>query len=222
MQNDKKIRFKDLLEGSGLTFVVVYIIELAEEGLENLIALGISTLFSTALLVCFTQLAKIGIKKLIKLIMPFVKTIIYREGHDKMNAFKKYWTKVWGNKVTGTIGGAGFAITAYYALAGVITNTWLYGLAVFAAFVIAYNIAVFFGGETLAQIEKRLDDAKLTDYQKKVKATAKKRLADVAKAATLSIEQRVKDEEKRKKEETFEKDVEQAMKELANKETENK
>lgn len=205
-------------------FLFAFLWELLEELLEMGIAFFITwAILQMAAKVFTVTILTQGFKTLgKKFIFPIILKLTYREGHDKMNAFKKYWTKVWGNKVTGTIGGAGFAISAYYTLAGVITNTWLYGLAVFAAFVIAYNIAVFFGGETLAQIEKRLDDAKLTDYQKKVKATAKKRLADVAKAATLSIEQRVKDEERRKKEEAFERDVEQAMKELANKETENK
>ena len=205
-------------------FLFAFLWELLEELLEMGIAFFVTwAILQMAAKVFAVTLFTQGIKTVgKKFLFPIILKLTYREGHDKMNALRKYWTKVWGNKITGTIGGAGFAITAYYVFAGVITNTWLYSLAVFAAFVIAYNIAVFFGGETLAQIEKRLDDAKLTDYQKKVKATAKKRLADVAKAATLSIEQRVKDEEKRKKEETFEKDVEQAMKELANKETENK
>lgn len=114
MQNEKKLRFKDLLEGSGLTFVVMYIVELAEEGLENLIALGISTLFSTVLLVCFTQLAKLGIKKLIKLIMPLAKKIIYREGHDKMSKVKKFFTWIWCNKKTLL----GTASTAVITLSG--------------------------------------------------------------------------------------------------------
>ena len=197
-------------------FLFGFLWDMFEELLEIGIAyiLTISILQMAAKVFTVTVLTQ-GLKTLgKKFIFPLVLKLTYREGHDKMNAFKKYWTKVWGNKITGTIGGAGFAITAYYALAGVITNTWLYGLAVFIAFVLAYNIAVFFGGETLAQIEKRLDDAKLTDYQKKVKSTAMQRFKNAAKAATLSEEQKAKDEEKRKKEEAFERDVEQAMKEL--------
>lgn len=205
-------------------FIFGFLWDMFEELLEIGIAyiLTISILQMAAKVFTVTVLTQ-GLKTVgKKFIFPVIIKLTYREGHDKMNALKKYWTKVWGNKVTGTIGGTGFAITAYYTLAGVITNTWLYGLAVFAAFVIAYNIAIFFGGETLAQIEKRLDDAKLTDYQKKVKATAMQRFKNAAKAATLSEEQKAKDEERRKKEEAFERDVEQAMKELANKETENK
>lgn len=200
-------------------FLFAFLWELLEELLEMGIAFFITwAILQMAAKVFTVTILTQGFKTLgKKFIFPIILKLTYREGHDKMNAFKKYWTKVWGNKITGTIGGAGFAITAYYALAGVITNTWLYGLAVFIAFVLAYNIAVFFGGETLAQIEKRLDDAKLTDYQKKVKSTAMQRFKNAAKAATLSEEQKAKDEEKRKKEEAFERDVEQAMKELENK-----
>ena len=48
-------------------------------------------------------------------------------------------------------------------------------LAVVVAFIAAYNIAAFFGGETLAQIQARWADAKLTKAEKaKVKATEAK------------------------------------------------
>ena len=200
-------------------FLFAFLWELLEELMEIGIAFFITwAILQIAAKVFAVTLLTQGIKTLgKKFLFPIILKLTYREGHDKMNAFKKYWTKVWGNKVTGTIGGAGFAITAYYAFAGVITNAWLYGLAVFAAFVIAYNIAVFFGGETLAQIEKRLADAKLTERQKKAVATAKKRLANAAKAATLSEEQKAKEDKKRKEEEAFEEEVQKAMKDLVEK-----
>ena len=100
MSHEKRTHWKDIFQGSGLTFIVVFVMEMIEEGLENLIALGISTLFSTVLLVVFTQATKLGLKKLIKWTMPYVKTLIYREGDDKMKLLKKYWTLVWGNKIT--------------------------------------------------------------------------------------------------------------------------
>jgi hypothetical protein len=135
MSHNKLTHIKDLLEGSGLTFIVVFVMEMIEEGLENLIALGISTLCSTILLVCFTQAAKLGIKKLIKWIMPFAKTLIYKEGNDKMKLLKNYWTRVWGNKITGTSIGLGFAGISYFqTLIPLATHCLWIALIVFVVF----------------------------------------------------------------------------------------
>jgi hypothetical protein len=158
--------------------------EMIEEGLENLIALGISTLFSTVLLVCFTQLAKIGLKRLVKLIMPYVKKLIYREGDDKMKLLKKYWTMVWGNKITGTSVGLGFAgISFFQTLIPFAHHCYWFALIVFVVF---YNLGIFFGGETLNQIQERLAQALLTKEQNSVVKEAKKRIAQEKKEATQS------------------------------------
>lgn len=166
------------LLASGGTVVTVFSWELLEEVLENVIALGISSVIaalSTFLLVFATQGIKLGAKKLIKVLFPLIKQLIYKEGNDKMKLLKNYWTKVWGNRITGSIAGVGFATTAYFALDEVIVKTLPLILVVAAAFIIAYNIAIFFGGETLAQIQARFADARLTKEEKaKVKATEAK------------------------------------------------
>ena len=166
MSHNKRTRWKDIFQGSGLTFVVVFAMEMLEEGLENLIALGISTLFSTVLLVCLTQLSKIGLKKLIKFMMPFVKQLIYKEGDDKVKALKNYWTKVCGNKITGSIAGVGFAGISYFqTLIPFAHHCWWIALIVFVIF---YNIGIFFGGETLNQIQERLAGALLKKEEKSI------------------------------------------------------
>lgn len=190
MSHEKRTHWKDIFQGSGLTFIVVFVMEMIEEGLENLIALGISTLFSTVLLVCFTQLAKIGLKKLVKLIMPYVKTLIYREGDDKMKLLKKYWTLVWGNKITGTSVGLGFAgISFFQTLIPFAHHCYWFALIVFVVF---YNLGIFFGGETLNQIQERLAQALLTKEQNSVVKEAKKRIAQEKKEATQSEAERQK------------------------------
>lgn len=184
MSYEKRTRIKDLFQGSGLTFIVVFAMEMVEEGLENLIALGISTLFSTVLLVCLTQLTKLGLKKLVKFIMPFVKKLIYKEGKDKMELLKKYWTKVWGNKITGTSVGLGFAGISYFqTLIPFAHQCWWIALIVFVVF---YNLGIFFGGETLNQIQERLANAVLTKEQNSIMKEAKKKLAQQMKEATQS------------------------------------
>lgn len=190
--HEKRIHWKDIFQGSGLTFVVVFAMEMLEEGLENLIALGISTLFSTVLLVCITQLTKIGLKKLVKAMMPFVKKLIYKEGNDKMELLKKYWTKVWGNKITGTSVGLGFAgISFLQTVVPFAHHCWWIAVIVFVAF---FNLGIFFGGETLNQIQERLAQAVLTKEQNSIMKEAKKKLALAEKTATQSEAEKQKAE----------------------------
>lgn len=160
------------LLASGGTAITVFSWELIEEALENVIALGITSfiaVLSTFLLVFATQGVKIGIKKLVKFLFPIIKQLIYKEGNDKMTMLKNYWTKVWGNKLTGTFAAVPFAAVVYFAFD--FANIGFTILAVALAFIFAYNIAIFFGGETLKQIQDRLAQGRLT---KEEKAKAKK------------------------------------------------
>ena len=191
---EKKERTHNIkwLLASGGTAITVFSWELLEELLENVIALGISSaiaVLSTFLLVFATQGVKIGIKKIIKITFPIVKAKIYKEGNDKMKLLKNYWTKVWGNKITGTLSAVPFATVAYFAFD--FASLWLTIVAVVVAFILAYNIAIFFGGETLAQIQTRIADAKLTKEEKqKVKNTVAK-AKELAKQLAKQNEERL-------------------------------
>lgn len=196
MSHDRRMHWKEVFQGSGLTFVVVFAMEMLEEGLENLIALGISTLFSTVLLVVLTQASKIGLKKLIKWMMPFIKQLIYKEGDDKVKALKNYWAKVWGNKITGTSVGLGFAGISYFqTLVQFAHHCWWIALIVFVVF---FNLGIFFGGETLNQIQERLASATLKKEEKDILKEAKKKLAQLKKQETQSEAERLKAEAERK------------------------
>ena len=170
--NQKKgHKLKWLLESGGAT-VLVFSWELIEEALENVIALGISSVIavlSTVLLVFATQGIKLGVKKIIRFLFPLIKQLIYKEGNDKMKMLQNYWTKVWGNKITGICSAVPFASVVYFAFD--FANIGLTVLAVALAFIFAYNIAIFFGGETLKQIKDRFAKGRLT---KEEKAKAKK------------------------------------------------
>lgn len=212
MSHNKRTHWKDIFQGSGLTFVVVFAMEMLEEGLENLIALGISTLFSTIFLVVFTQATKIGLKKLIKWMMPFVKKLIYKEGDDKVTALKNYWAKVWGNKITGTSVGIGFAGISYFqTLIPFAHNCWWIALIVFVVF---YNIGIFFGGETLNQIQDRLAQATITKEQNSILKEAKKKLAQLQKEETQSEAEKQKAEAEAKAKAERDAKVTEAMNQL--------
>ena len=96
--------------------------------------------------------------------MPFVKQLIYKEGDDKVKALKNYWAKVWGNKITGTSVGLGFAGISYFqTLVQFAHHCWWIALIVFVVF---FNLGIFFGGETLNQIQERLASATLKKEEK--------------------------------------------------------
>ena len=183
--------FKWLL-ASGGTAITVFSWELLEEALENVIALGISSaiaVLSTFLLVFITQGVKIGVKKTVKILFPIIKAKIYREGDDKMQMLKNYWTKVWGNKITGTLSAVPFATVAYYAFD--FANIWLTIVAVVVAFILAYNVAVFFGGETLAQIQNRIAQVKLSKEEKKNVKAIEVKTKELAKQIKKQSEERL-------------------------------
>lgn len=191
-QKKKETRNLKWLLASGGTAITVFSWELLEEALENVIALGISSaiaVLSTFLLVFFTQGIKIGVKKAIKFLFPIIKAKIYREGDDKMQMLKNYWTKVWGNKITGTLSAVPFATVAYYAFD--FANIWFTIVAVVVAFILAYNIAVFFGGETLAQIQDRISQVKLSKEEKKNVKAIEVKTKELAKQIKKQSEERL-------------------------------
>lgn len=93
----KADRLKVFFSGFGL--LLIY--ELIEEMLESLIAFGITTLvaktISFLLIVFATQTIKISIKSLIRLLKPFVKTVTFKEGNDKMKIVKSIFANIKAN-----------------------------------------------------------------------------------------------------------------------------
>lgn len=212
--------WKKLFSGSGWSLFTLFVWELIEEGLENLIALAISSVFalflvkalSTLAIVSATQGTKLLIKKLVLLLVPIVKKFTYKEGKDKVKALKNYWTKVWGNKITGTSVGLGFAGISYFqTLMPFAHHCWWIALIVFAVF---YNLGIFFGGETLNQIQERLASSVLRKEEKEIIKEAKKRLAQLEKSTTQSEAERQKAEADRRAKELRDAKVNQAMNQL--------
>lgn len=170
-------------------FTSLFIWELFEEGLENLLAFAISSAcaffifkaISTLGIVLTTQ----GIKVLIKsFLFPYIKRLTYKEGNDKMKALKNYWEKVWGNKITGTSIGLGFAGISYFQTFISFAHNCLWIALI--VFVVFYNLGIFFGGETLNQIQERLASATLKKEENEILKEAKRKLAQLEKEATQS------------------------------------
>ena len=161
-------KFKEFFVGSFFSYLAI---ELVEEMIEDLIVLGISSLLikgiSTFLVVSLSYGSKLLIKTLIR-------KHTYKEGKDKLELLKKYFKKAWGNKITGTSAGLGFAgIVWFQNIVPYASHCWWIALITFVVF---YNIAIFFGGETLAQIETRLAEATLNKEQQAIIKEAKNKI----------------------------------------------
>jgi len=163
-----------LFHGSGTALFALFIFELIEEGLESVIAYcisGVIALFamkvlSTLGIVIATQGIKFAIKRFV---YPFIKTLTYKEGNDKMKFLKNYWTLVKGNKFTGLIPAIGFGLLSYYqTFWAFASGCWWFALIVALVF---YNVAIFVGGETLTQILARIEEK---TKNKELKAQLKK------------------------------------------------
>lgn len=101
------------------SFLYLLAIELVEETLEELIAWGITNVLtwvitkalSALIVVTLTQTTKVLIKRLIK-------RITYKEGNDKMNKIKQFFTWIFANKKT--LLGIGSSAVAVLSGTGVI------------------------------------------------------------------------------------------------------
>lgn len=187
--------------------------ELLEEGIAYLLGRAFAILITRAISAVIIVFSTIWLKRVIfRLVKPIIKKITYKEGNDKMKALKKYWDKVMGNKITGTISGVGFAgISFFQTLIPFATHNWFIALAVFVVF---YNIGIFFGGETLEQIQERLAQATLKKEQNSIIKEAKRRLAKLEKQEAQTETEKAKAEADKKAKAERDAKVEQAMAEL--------
>ena len=109
-------KFKEFFINSFFCYLAI---ELVEETIEELIVIGVSSLFikgfSTLCVVSLTQSAKIIIKAI-------VKKITYKEGNDKMSKIKSFFTWIWSNKKTllGTLSSVASAVVGVLSGTGVI------------------------------------------------------------------------------------------------------
>lgn len=207
-------RLKSAFKGSGWALFTMFVWELVEEGLENLIALAISSACAFFILKAISTLGIVlttqGIKVLIKsCLFPYIRTLTYKEGNDKVKALKNYWDKVWGNKITGTSVGIGFAgISFFQNLVPFAHHCWWIALIVFVVF---YNLGIFFGGETLNQIQERLAQATITKEQNSILREAKKKLAQLQKEESQSEAEKQKAEAQAKAKAERDAKIQQAM-----------
>lgn len=108
-----------LFTGSWWALFTMFVWELVEESLEGAIAFCVSEVFTLFIVKALSALAIIGITQGIKVcikrfLIPVVKTLTYKEGHDKMNKLKRFFTWLWCNKKT-LVGTASTAVVGLSA-----------------------------------------------------------------------------------------------------------
>ena len=110
----QKTIWQKLFSGGWWALFTMFIWEIVEEGLESLIAFCISEVIALFIFKAVSTLAIIGATQGVKVcirrfLTPFVKTLTYKGGHDKMSKIKKTFTWLWCNKKT-LIGTASAAV----------------------------------------------------------------------------------------------------------------
>lgn len=183
-----KTFWRKLVSSGGWAFFVMFVWELVEELLENLIALGVSSVVAVFMAKALSTLAIItattGIKSTLKrFLFPFCKKLFYKEGHDKMEKLKKFFSWINANKCTliGVCTGALVAVSG----AGVIDVNSLPALVIGSINItpILYylvlgllTIITSFFPETIEKFKVRIAEKKAEKEQKSIVKEAKKQL----------------------------------------------
>lgn len=173
---NKKL-FKTILNSGLWTVFIMFVWELVEEGLENLLAYALSSaiaifatkVLSTLAIIFATQGIKVAIRTFL---FPIIKKLTYKKGGDKIMWFKNIFKFLWANKFTileMLIGGVAGYFGAYYlTITYLVVPVWaIYAISGGVASVTAV-LAIHLGGETIANYIKRIAVAKLPKEQQDI------------------------------------------------------
>ena len=219
----KDSRLYDLLKGFGRGFGLLFVYELIEEALEELIAWSISTIIAKAisfmLVVVLTQGTKIATKSLITVLKPAVKKLIYKEGNDKMNKLKAILASLkanWKNYI-GIVAAITTAVIPFVQDLmdfGIGIQVGDFNIVPFVLIILTAVVAIcgifvdgVHGKAVWDIIQKAKADWKaIAQSQKEVEAqrklaeaAAKAELAEVERLAKLELEKQLADAEAKKK-----------------------
>ena len=194
-RGSNKSLLSKLFSGSGWALFTMFVWELVEEGLENLIAYALSSAvaifvtkaLSTLAIITATQGIKVAIKRFL---VPFIRELTYKEGNDKMEKIKQFFSWLNANKCT--IGGIAVGALTAVSGAGVIDVTSLPELIVgsvnitpilYYAVLGILIILVSFFPETIEKFKERIAKQKADAEQKAINKEALKEIAEEEKIA---------------------------------------
>lgn len=195
-----------LFSGSWWALFTMFIWELVEEVMENLIAFCISEVVALFVVKALSTLAVIGATQGIKVcikrfLVPIVKTLTYEEGHDKMSKIKKFFTWLWCNKKTlvGTVSTAVISLSATDVIpADNLPAITVFGVNItpilyYACLAILSLLGVFgVGIEKIEDFFQRIGAIKTQKEEKAILKEAEKELATAEKLANQTQAQQEK------------------------------
>ena len=213
-EQKKDTLIQKLLSGSGWAIFTMFVWEMIEEGLENLIAYTLSSavalfatkVLSTLAIITATQGIKVSLKRFFT---PLFKTLLYKEGNDKMSKLKQIFSWIWANKCT--LGGVGLGALLTITGAGVIDVNGLPALVIsginftpylYYAILGILTIVVSFFPETVEKFKERIQaKAEQKEHNALVKEAEKELKTEEKLANQTQAEQekaRIKAEEEAK------------------------
>lgn len=205
-QKPQKSIWDKLFSGSWWALFTMFVWELVEEGLESLIAFCVSEVVTIFVVKALSTLAIIGITQGIKVcikrfLTPLVKTLTYKEGFDKMNKIKQFFTWLWCNKKT-LIGTAATAVAGLSATnvipADQLPALDVYGINItpfiyYACLAILALLGVFgVGIEKVEDFFNRMGLIKAKKEEKAIEKEAAKEIAEEEKKANQTQAQQEK------------------------------
>lgn len=205
-----------LFSGSWWALFTMFVWELVEEGLETLIAFCVSEVVALFVVKALSTLAIIGATQGIKVcikrfLVPFIKTLTYKEGFDKMSKIKKFFTWLWCNKKTlvGTLSTAVVGLSATNVIpATQLPELLVYGFNItpfvyYTCLAVLSLLGVF--GVGIEKIEAFFARKGLIKSQKEAKAIEKEAKKELANAEKLANQTQAEQEKAKAKAEAEEK-----------------
>jgi hypothetical protein len=197
---------KRLFSGSWWALFTVSVWELLEECIETVLAFCVSEVVTIFILKVLSTLAVVGATQGIKVcikrfLIPIIKTLIYKEGFDKMSKIKKFFTWVWANKKT-LLGTASTAVASLSAMRLIpahdlpviaykginVTNVLYYATLAVIALLGVFGV----GFEKIEEFFKRKGLIKAQKEEKAIVKEAKKEIVTAQKTANQTQAQQEK------------------------------
>lgn len=200
-----------LFSGSGWALFTMFVWELMEEGVENIIAYCISSgiaifvtkALSTLAVITATQGVKVMIKRFLT---PIILKFTYKEGKDKMSKIKTFFTWIWCNKKT-LVGTASSAVLTLSGTGVIDVNAiaplYIGGFNItpivyYACLAVLALIGIFGKGiESVETFFKRVGLIKEEKAQKAIEKEAQRELKAEQKIANQTQAQKEKEDAKK-------------------------
>lgn len=201
-----------LLSGAGFSVFTMFVWELVEEGLENLIAYALSSAVAVFITKALSTLAIItatqGIKVTLKsFLLPIIKNYTYKDGNDKMSKIKNFFSWLNANKCTiggivtgGLVAVSGAGVIDVSALPALIVGSLNITPILYYVVLGVLAIVCSFFPETIEKFKARFAEKQAEKANNAIVKEAEKELATEKKLANQTQAEQEKAQAKAEKE----------------------